>query len=435
MLALLLAFATSAPDASLPAPPPPSEHRELLTLPQALRNTDDHLPSLQVAVANTAAARARVTEARGPLLPQFSGQATLMAIDYTNPASGSGLSGLGFATSNSWRTTLNLTATQLLWDFGNTLDKFRAARRLVDQVQHTEEETRVVAHQTTRVAYYSTHALAALARVARETLANEKKHLDQTDALVRVGTQPPIAIAQERTTYANDVFQVFQAEGNLASGRALLNQAMGVEGSSDYDVEPLDAPPIDGEGLALEELLPEALKSRPAFLAADAQVEAQALILSSYKGALGPSLGLQAQLNAFSTLPGTFEGDVIGQAVLSWNLFNGLANYGNIHEQEAGLVADRAQRDQLRQQIRVDLEQARVSVAAAKSGLASAEAAVTNAGELLRLAEGRYANGVGNVIELGDAQVAFTNAEVQRIQAQFTLNSARVTLLAKLGKG
>jgi outer membrane protein len=51
----------------------------------------------------------------------------------------------------------------------------------------------------------------------------------------------------------------------------------------------------------------------------------------------------------------------------------------------------------------------------------------------LKLAEGRYSAGVGNIIELGDAQLALTNAEMQRIQADYNLATARAHLLRALG--
>jgi len=59
---------------------------------------------------------------------------------------------------------------------------------------------------------------------------------------------------------------------------------------------------------------------------------------------------------------------------------------------------------------------------------------VTNARERLRLAEGRYAAGVGSPIELGDAQLALTTAQAQAVQAQYNLSSARADLLAALGQ-
>jgi outer membrane protein TolC len=41
---------------------------------------------------------------------------------------------------------------------------------------------------------------------------------------------------------------------------------------------------------------------------------------------------------------------------------------------------------------------------------------------------------VGTIIELGDAQVALTNAAATLVQAQFNLGSARAQLLSALGK-
>ena len=59
--------------------------------------------------------------------------------------------------------------------------------------------------------------------------------------------------------------------------------------------------------------------------------------------------------------------------------------------------------------------------------------AVTNARERLRLAEGRYQSGVGSIIELGDAQVAFTSAGAQLAQARFNVATARARLVQALG--
>jgi len=73
-------------------------------------------------------------------------------------------------------------------------------------------------------------------------------------------------------------------------------------------------------------------------------------------------------------------------------------------------------------------------VRAAKAALSASLEAEENARVRLRLAEGRYQAGVGSVIELGDAQVAVTNASAQRVQAEYTLASARAQLLHALGR-
>ena len=46
----------------------------------------------------------------------------------------------------------------------------------------------------------------------------------------------------------------------------------------------------------------------------------------------------------------------------------------------------------------------------------------------------RYATGVGSIIELNDAQVAYTSAAAQVVQARYSLSIARAQLLAALGR-
>ena len=65
--------------------------------------------------------------------------------------------------------------------------------------------------------------------------------------------------------------------------------------------------------------------------------------------------------------------------------------------------------------------------------ISASQDALVNARDQLRLAEARYAQGLGSVIELGDAQVAVTAAAAQDVQARFNLSAARAQLMSALG--
>ena len=93
-----------------------------------------------------------------------------------------------------------------------------------------------------------------------------------------------------------------------------------------------------------------------------------------------------------------------------------------------------AQRDLVRQRVRLGVEQARLAVRAAKAAVGAANEAEANAREQLRLAEGRYQAGVGSIIELGDAQIAATTAAAQKVQADYNVSTARAQLLNALGR-
>jgi outer membrane protein len=119
---------------------------------------------------------------------------------------------------------------------------------------------------------------------------------------------------------------------------------------------------------------------------------------------------------------------------LSWPIFDGGLTSARAHEADANVRAARAQETALEQQVRLEVEQARLGVVGAKAAMDAAAQALDNAKVRLQLAEGRYAQGVGSVIELGDAQVALTGAAAQRVQADYDLASARAQLIKAVGR-
>ena len=395
-----------------------------LTLEQALQNADSNQPNLRVARAQVNAAEARGDEVRAGMLPQLNANAAFGKVW------GSGVANAGHSSGLS----VGATASQLLWDFGQTWNRYRAQQAAIDAQRATAESTYQLVQLSVRTAFFSARAEKSLVKVAEETLANQELHLRQVQGFVRVGTRPEIDLAQAKTDRANARVQLIQAQNGYATAKARLNQAMGVEGSSDYQVADVTLATVPGETKPLEVLLKEALQARPEYLALDRQVQVTTLTLASVRGAYLPSVGVSASATDY---PGAASGNAwnaFAQVGLTWSLFSGLSTHSLVRETRALGVVAQAQVDLERQQIRFELEQAQLAVMAANEALSASDEALVNARERLRLAEGRYQTGVGNVIELGDSQVALTNAGAQRVQAEYNLASARAQLLKALGR-
>ena len=81
-----------------------------------------------------------------------------------------------------------------------------------------------------------------------------------------------------------------------------------------------------------------------------------------------------------------------------------------------------------------EVEEARVQLASAAAQVEAAAQGLTSARELLRLAEERYSAGVGNSLELADAQLELTNAAAQEVRVERDLAVARAQLLRSLGR-
>ena len=83
-----------------------------------------------------------------------------------------------------------LTATQLIWDFGQAWQKKNAARASAEAQEDTERATQLSSDLAIRSAFYQARAARDAVGVAHETLANQNKHVDQITAFTEVGTRP-----------------------------------------------------------------------------------------------------------------------------------------------------------------------------------------------------------------------------------------------------
>lgn len=413
-----------------PAPPGPAPASpRVLSLDDAVRLASQNQPQLRQARAGTEAAQARADEARAPLLPQLTGSAAYKRGTANLP---------GFPESsssvNQW--AFGATLSQLVWDFGQTTGRHEAARESAAAQQATERATQLQVLYSVRSAFFTARAARDLVGVARETLQNQEAHLRQVQGFVEVGRSPEIDLAQVRTDRANAEVQLIQAQNGYETAKAQLNQAMGIEGPTDYEVADDTLPVVEGEDAPIDVLLAEALPRRPDVVSLQAQVRAQEATLRSVQGGYWPSLGLAAGASDVGPEvngPGMTWNWSAG-ATLTWNLFQGGLTSAQAREARASLTGLEAQLDAVKQQVRFDLEQARLPVRAAKAALSAAAEALFNARERLRLAEGRYQTGAGSIIELGDAQVALTSAAAQKVQADYALSAARALLLRALGR-
>ena len=411
-----------------------------LGLDEALSIARENRPALRQVQANARAADARADQARAPLLPQLSGTASYQRTTANFVARPSQVPAvLGTVPPNPTFDTYNffnfgLTATQLVYDSGLSIGRNRAAHATADAAHDTASATALDVELSVRTAFFQARAAKALIAVADETVANQERHVEQVQGFVDAGTRPEIDLAQVRTGLANARLSRIQAVNAYATAKAQLNQAMGIETGTDYEVAEDTIGVVPGEDSALEPLMDEALRTRPEFRAFANRIRAQELVIRQQIGGYGPSIGVSTSLtdagNALSRLGWNWNAGV----TVSWLLYQGGLTRGQVDEARATLAAVQAESDGMRQQVRLEVQQAQLTVAAARVAVEAAEEVVRNARTLLDLAEGRYGAGVGNAIELADAQLSFSNAEAQYVRAAYDLAAARARLLRALGR-
>ena len=446
LAAFCLGVAQSPPKVAAHEPPPVMQlapQGRILSLDEAVHLTLSLLPAIVTSQANKEAADARIVQARSPWLPALTGSAAYarqtanfvlrpgtLPSSLTSSASGASSKSRSF---NYWSSQLQLS--QLLFDFGATAYGISSSKALARQSYNAVQQAVLEATLATRKAFFSAQGTKWQRQVAAQTLANQQRHKDQIAAQVTVGQRPPIDLAQADTDVSNAEVTLIQAKNNEAIALATLMQAMGVEGLDEpYGVNDDTLGPISDEDRDLQHLLRESLAQRPEMHGLHEAALAQRQKLRSLEVGLLPQItGVGSVTDAGQKID-QLGWNWTGQVMLSWPLLNGGNSYGQIREAQALYRAAVANLNSQRNAIHLELRTAQLNVQAAQLSVKAAENAVQNASYQLTLAEGRYTTGLGGVIELGDAQLAWATARSQKVQAEVSLATARASLLKALGR-
>lgn len=417
-----------------------------LRLEDALRLARGRQPSVRRARAELEFASARAAEARASLLPQLSGSASYQRTTGNFvPRPGQiprALPGAMGAGNNTQRDpyalydfySLGVTLSQLLYDFGASSGALAVSKEILRAEQRHQDGVALEIGADVSAAFLQALALQQLVVVARENLANSERHLQQTQSFVQAGTRPEIDLFQLRTDVANARVRLIEAENARAIGKAALDRAMGREDPGPYTLAEESPDALPEESQELMQLYESALKARPDLAVLEHRARAQRLAVDASRSGYGPALSASTSLTAGGLKPTDLVTNWNVGLFLAWPILQGGLTRARVAEARAMHEAALAEQDAARLAVHFELAQARLGIEAAKAARIAAHEAASNAEERFKLAEKRYAAGVGNGIELADAQVALTSAHAQEVHAAYVLGLTRVSLRKALGE-
>jgi outer membrane protein len=323
--------------------------------------------------------------------------------------------------------------SQPIWDFGRTSNRIRAARAELRAAVSDVEVVWLEVDLAVRLAYHEALAAAQLLRIADETVANLERRLGIARTLVEVGKRPPSDVSKSRIDLSNGRLARLVAESTLTDLKLALAAAMGVD---DLGQATLARPPsANRKDPELAEVLAASLAGRPELRSLEAQLSAQGARLDAQRSSYWPLLTAGADVAFRGVDPPA------GLVVPNWQLglklsvplLAGGSDRARVREQEAILSGLAAARSTLVLQLRVEAQRLVSAVSAARGRAIAAEAIVVQAREHLDLAETRYSAGVGNIIELADAQTIGAAAEAQQVRSEYDLAAARARLQRTMG--
>lgn len=408
----------------------------VLTMARAVELAQREQPTLRQARAGVDAARARVDAARIPLRPAASvaaSAATGSTVPHPCSDDPSRTCGGSFDATSS--TGLSAAATWKITDFGLTAASVRAAQASADAAAAGVITSQLDVRRDVEIAYLEALARGRLVGAAEATVKSEEAHLDQAKRFVAAQAKDPIEVAQAQSRAANARSALAQAKTHEAVALANLRAAIGwVDPTTQPVVDPTWPSPRNEVPEALAQLVAIARKHRPELVQLDMQLAAASASVAAAGAERRPVLAAQAQ-TAWNPSNGDWAPQPSWSAALTltWALWDGGRSRADVRLANANVAAARAQRDQLLVQLTAALESSVAEIAANRANVQASTEAVNATQAQLRLAEARYAQGLGSQIELADAQTAVTTASGNLIQAEWQLANAWATLSRATG--
>jgi outer membrane protein len=406
-----------------------------LTLQEAVDIALAQHPTLRMGQTTVEAARQRVRQQVAGYLPRGAYTYNYSRQQRPLTAAVGGAIGDGPQTGRTSQTynynSTNFSMSQLLFDFGRTLASIRSAAASMEASLADLETTRQTVIFNTEQAYYGLLSSQRLLQVAEETVRQNQQHLDEAQARFEVGLAPRFDVTQAQVQVSNATLDLVTARNNVALGRETLRTAMGVTGPFNFTlVDTLERGAMTFDD---EAIVATAYANRPELRSLLAQQKAAAERVSSLRKQYLPSVSGNAQYSWTGREYPLQEGWFWG-VTLSVPIFDDILTAAQVGEAQADLRNLEAQQENLRQQILLEVRQSYLDLREAEESIRVSEQALIQAQENLALAEGRYSAGVGNIIELTDAQVLLTSARANNIQALYTYKTAVSALEKAIGQ-
>jgi outer membrane protein len=444
VLSLLLLVITLAGSAGAQTPTPaPQPAEPPKTLAECVSIALAQHPSLKAAGASVQAGHARVFEATSSYLPQVSSfynasrgnsastsrtsTIVLPSVSGTVPAAPSTVPAqtvnASTVTFNFYRTGVSFS--QILFDFGQTLNQIRAAQAAEQSLRadlNTQAETVAL---NVKQAYFNVLATRRLQTVADETVRQNQSHLDQARGRYTVGLAAKFDVTTAEVQLANAELNQLSARNNVAVARETLRNALGLTGPLTFDI--IDNLDIHAVQISEQDALALAYEKRPELQSFQAQERAAGQQIAALQKNYLPNVTGNGAYQWSGTDYPLDSNWSIGASV-NLSLFSGGLTTAQIAEQKANLSNLAFNEELTRQNIALEVRQDTLNLQQAAASIGVAEKGLQLARENLALAEGRYKTGVGNIIELTDAQASLTTAEANNVQALYNYKTALAAL-------
>lgn len=396
-----------------------------LTLDQAEATGLANQPRMLAAQQRVLVAAERVHAARSDDFPTVGFNAT--GVRVVDP--GTAIAAGNITTSSvSDRFAYGGNLTQLVTDFGRTSALIGQARDQAEAQHDLAILTRAQVQLNVRQTYYRVLGAEAVLHAAQAAEANRKLIARQLSELAKSELRSTLDVQFADVLVNQADLAVVRAESLVSQARAHLATAMGLDqpvAAALVEQTPASAPLPP----SLDDLLQQARAERADLRASQANESAARHLEDADRRLSLPKLNVLAAAGQIPYHDSTLHDDYAAAGFnLSIPVFNGGLFKAEQREAAHEAMASSADTRQLQLQVNEQVRDAWISANEAYQSIAVTARLVAASKEALRLAQDRYQAGLGSIVELNEAQLNETSAEIDAAQAIHLYLSRRADL-------
>jgi outer membrane protein len=325
-----------------------------------------------------------------------------------------------------------VAVSQMVTDFGRTRDLVASASlRAEAQQQDVTLRRADVLLQVDR-AYFDALRSQAIQRVAEQTVESRQLVADQVTALAASSLKSNLDVSFANVSLAEAKLLLVQAKNDVQASYATLSAALGEPQSRIYELadEPLPAsPPDDGASLVAQ-----ALRERPDVVSERFERESAAKFADAQRALSLPTVSL---IGAAGMAPYRQVGLNNRYSAIGINVTVPVSNGGLYPalRAEAGFRAgaeDQRYRD-LESKVARDVQIAWLNAQSAFQRLDLTNQLLAQASNSLELAQARYNLGLSSIVELTQAQLNKTQAEIEQATGRYEYQARTAALRFQIG--
>ena len=372
----------------------------------------------------------RVGQAKANYYPWIDWSSNYSRIKPASSSSSSSGGSFGSSDESYNQYSTGFSLIQTIYDFGKTPSQVKIQNLNLDSSRSDLQNVTEQIIFTVKEAYYGVVQAKYNRIVAEDTVRQTQQQLEQAKGFYEVGTKPKFDVTKAEVDVSNAKLNLIRKENAFRISIVTLNNAIGIPDAPEYTLD--ENMSFEKYEITLEDALTRAYQNRPDLKsivskrqAADRSIE---LAKTGYYPVLSGNAGYNWSGEQFPLEDGWNAG-----ASLSIPLFSGFLTKYQVEEAKANLNVIKANEESLRQIIFLEVQASYLTLRAAEDAIPTAKLGVGQAQENLDIANGRYAAGVGNPIEVTDAEVGLANARTFYIQALYVDKVAQASLEKAMG--